>query len=46
MEFVVQNWESIALAIGVIVAITPTEKDNNVWSRVKNLLGKFMKGRK
>lgn len=46
MEFVAQNWELIALAISAIVAITPTEKDDNVWKRVKNLLGKFVKRKK
>lgn len=42
MEFVLNNWELIALAITVVVAVTPTEKDNNIWSRVKNVLGAYV----
>ena len=36
------NWEYIVMAVTGIVALTPTDKDDNIWARVKNVLGKLL----
>lgn len=40
-NWLVSNWEFIAMIITGIVALTPTDNDNNAWERVKNLVGKI-----
>ena len=32
------NWELICLTITTLFAVTPTEKDDTVMSRIKNIL--------
>lgn len=45
-EWFVVNWPYIVMVVGGVVALTPTEKDDNVWARVKNVVGKYMKKNK
>lgn len=40
-DFLVGNVEALLLIAAGVVALTPTEKDNNALERVKNILRKF-----
>lgn len=46
IDFTTDNWEIIALIVTGIVALTPTEKDNTVWDRAKNIITLIIKSKK
>ena len=49
MEFILENWAEIALAIiaaaGTITALTETEKDDNVVDLIKRILQAVILGK-
>tara|TARA_R110000796_G_scaffold33009_1_gene85925 strand:- start:334 stop:489 length:156 start_codon:yes stop_codon:yes gene_type:complete len=50
MEMILENWSELVLAIMVVVKvvvnITPTEKDNKVFSYVDDFINYIIKDRK
>ena len=40
-NWVSAHWLELTALVSTVVALTPTEKDDHVWDRIKNVLNKW-----